>query len=170
MKIRYATALKKQLTYCCFALSLFIGSSPAHASQGACYLPKEYMAEQTLRFQTQIMVIAMICDPHSDKALYTDYQLFSKRNETVINNREKILIAYFNRQQAENAERKLHNLRTIMANEMAEFASTKNPKDFCAEFESRIDQANLLESSQFVAWIDQLGTTYPSNEPLCSKK
>lgn len=133
----------------------------------SCYQSSEYEAEQVVRFQTQLMVIAMMCDPHSDAELYNDYQKFSKGNQTFIKESEKELISFFQRDKKKNSTKMLHTLRTNIANEMAQFASTQVPSRFCGKFESRIDEAVNLQPDDLTILVNGMGTDLPSSYPLC---
>ena len=141
--------------------------SPTLSWAGSCYKSNEYQAEQVVRFQTQLMVIAMVCDPHTDQELYGDYQKFSKVNETVIKTKEKELIKFFQHDNAKSSLKKLHTLRTDIANEMAQYASTQVPSKFCAKFKSRIDEAINLKPDDLMTLVDDMGTDLPSSHPLC---
>ena len=146
---------------------LMIVMMPLNAWAGECYQSSEYEAEQVVRFQTQLMVIAMMCDPHTDAELYGDYQKFSTANKDVITGNEKTLLSFFRKNKVKSSEKSLHTLRTDIANEMAQYASTQVPSKFCAKFESRIDEAVSLQPNDLNVLVSDMGTELPSSYPLC---
>ncbi len=149
-----------------FLFALFIPFQVMAA--GACYQANQYTAEQVVRFQTQLMVIAMMCDPHTERELYGDYQKFSQANQSFIQGNEKELLHFFQNDKSKSSEKSLHTLRTQIANEIAQYASAHVPSKFCRKFESRIDEAVNLQPDDLTVLVKGMGTELPSMYPLCT--
>lgn len=148
-------------------ITLILALFPFYAMADQCYQSAEFEAEQIVRFQTQLMVIAMMCEPHTDQQLYSNYQKFSDTNQSIIQNNEQKLLQFFQKNNATNSNKSLHTLRTNIANEMAQYASAQVPSKFCRKFQSRIDEAVNLQPQDLTVLINGMGKGLPSSYPLC---
>lgn len=156
-----------------FLLIIFLTfntNSFAYAEAEACYDDSSYAAEQMVRFQTQLMVIGMVCQRYSaddNKDTYQKYQIFSKRNEDLIRKYEQDLVELYSKEQKKQPERALHNLRTNIANDLSRYAMRMTPERFCDFFESRIGQALSMNQVELNEIINRTTEGQISSRPLC---
>lgn len=148
----------------------FLMTSSALAEESMCYDNQSYAAEQMVRFQTQLMMIGMVCQRYSDteeKDTYQKYQIFSKRYEDLIQKYEQNLVTMYKNEGVTKPERMLHNLRTNIANDMSRYAMRMTPERFCDFFENRIEQALAMKQGDLKDLIQQVTEGQVSSRPLC---
>jgi hypothetical protein len=137
-------------------------------SQAACYSPAEYEAEQGLRIQSKLMVIALNCQhmPYKSGNLYMSYRQMSMQNKALFDQYDQTLRSFYNRNGG-GAEHKLNNLRTEMANNVSVMAAQTRPDIFCYKNKSFVTQALNMSSDQFRQWAARGMSGAPSSYPQC---
>jgi hypothetical protein len=151
------------------SLALLI-SFPAWASSGSsCYTPKEIEAEQAIRIHSELMVIGLTClRMPQGQAMYTKYQSFTQKNQRLLAEYENDLISYYRRVGFEQPEKKLHTLRTTIANEISTHAISISVSNFCQTFGPRVDKALQMDQQKIRQWAQQNRASSPSSHPVCT--
>jgi hypothetical protein len=151
-------------------LSLLVAMSHSATAAG-CYTARELEAEQGLRIHSELMVIGLTCmkAPGGGAGLYKKYQAFTRQNQSLIAQYESDIIAYYQRQGAPAAEKKLHTLRTNLANEISQHAISMSTASFCQHFGRRIDQALSMDQQKLRRWAQHVWPDSPTTVPLCRK-
>ena len=153
------------------AALLSVIASQASAAPAACYTEQQYRAEQAIRYHTRLMIIGMRCQRVlAQPTAYSDYNAFTKRNQTVIHSQENQLIAYFKAHKVKQPEMALHSLRTDMANSMSMQANGPAVVSFCKNYAGTLQQAKTMKPADFQKWITQISLQTPetSSKPLCA--
>lgn len=170
--------MKKILLACAAVLAFITPASaqlrvevPVEGARGkGCYSPTEAEADQGIRIHSELMVIALNCQhmtPRGWKNFYLQYQEITARFSPVIAGYETTLIDYYGRNGRSNAERALHDLRTIYANRIATDAARMRPDVFCATYAPRLPKVEKMSVRDFQAWASDVRPDHPVSEPLC---
>lgn len=141
------------------------------ADAGACYTATELEAERGVRIQSELMVIGLTClkMPDGGQALYRKYQLFTQEHADLIARYEADLINYYAQKGVTDPEKKLHTLRTALANEISSRAVSMSVLGFCQKFSSRIDEALAMDEPKLRRWAQHSWPGQPTSEPACGK-
>ena len=145
---------------------LFMGGS----AFAGCYNKAEVEAEQGLRIHSELMVISLNCQHMSHKRgnLYILYREFTRKHQALFSDYERRLMSYYQRQGVRNPERKLHNMRTWLANSVAEDAAQMRPDLFCRAYSERIPEALRLDTRQVRQWAETSFPTQTLSQPVCA--
>ena len=111
-------------------------------------------AEQGIKIHSELMVIGLNCQhmtPRGWKNFYQQYREITTKNQNLFAGYEKTLIGYYG-QQGGNAESKLNDLRTRMANQVSTDAAKMRPDIFCATFAPRIPKVAQMSQNQLREW------------------
>jgi len=159
--------MKKIFFVLAVAASVSFSSAGYAASQ--CYTPREVEAEQGLRIQSELMVIALTCMkmPQSQD-MYTKYQSFTRKNQTALTGYENELIGYFRNGGSKNAEQDFHTLRTGLANKISQSAIRMSTLSFCQNFGPRVDTALAMDPAKFQRWAQHPFADSPTSRPACT--
>lgn len=159
--------MKKLIAALTIVLSLSIVST---AQARGCYNASEFEAEQGLRIHSELMVIGLTClkMPKGD-ALYTKYQSFTRKNQSLITGYENDMIGYFGKQGMKSPETKLHTFRTELANDISKHAITMSTSSFCQHFGGRIDAALKMDQAKLRKWAQHVWAKSPTTVPVCKK-
>ena len=155
--------MKKILTVftLCFLLASFSNAS-------ACYTEKEVEAEQGVRIHSELMVIGLTClKMPGGVEIYSKYKQFSTKNSKLISGYERDLISYYKNRGVKNPEKKLHNLRTSLANGISHKAVSMSVLSFCQDFSSRIDDALAMDEDALRRWAIHTRYNQKTSEPVC---
>lgn len=153
----------KQFLFSFFMVCIFSG--PVFAA-GSCYSSREYEAEQGLKIHSEMMVIGLNCS-HMAPDVFVRYQHFTKQNAVIFGDYETILINFYRDIGLSNPERKLHDLRTALANSISGEAAKSRPDLFCRKNIPRIKRVMAMNSDEIRRWAS---TIYPGQKlsyPLC---
>lgn len=134
-----------------------------------CYTAEQYRAEQAIRFHTKLMVLGLYCERALGPNTYAAYQKFTGRNGDIIRGQENILISYFKKTKAPNAEKALHSLRTNLANTTSLLAS-KSILSFCRTNKDDYQKARNMQPPEFRRRIDKVNVKSlynTSTVPVC---
>ena len=158
--------MKKIYGFILLGLMLIHTISPALAA--TCYNSDEFEAEQGLRIHSELMVIALNCQhmAYRNGNLYMRYREVTRQNEGLFKGYEKILANYYARQGL-NGDKKVTDLRTSLANEIAVKSAKMRPDIFCYNYRHYMDQALQMDQEQFRQWAKQPSTTTVTSAPLC---
>ncbi len=116
------------------------------------------------------MVIGLTCLKMPDgQNLYRKYQSFTQRRADLIAQYEAALIRYYARQGAADPEKKIHALRTSLANEISRRAVAMSVLSFCQKFSPRIDAALAMDESKLRRWAQRRWPDQPLSEPVCAE-
>jgi len=149
-----------------FTLALIVTTS-AHAK---CYNSAEFEAEQGLRIHSELMVIALNChkSTHGSGNLYIQYKDFTRRHQGLIGQYEQTLKNYYSRSGIQNAELKINDLRTQLANKISNDAARMKPNVFCKAYGSRITQALGMDQAKLRRWASTPFAGHPVSRPQCT--
>ena len=136
-----------------------------HAFAG-CYTQEQYRAEQAVRFHTSLMVVGLYCKGILKQDTYATYQDFTRRNQNIIQKQENLLIGYFRQTKQAAPEKRLHTMRTDLANQISLQAGQATVV-YCAKWAPLYYRAKTMIPRDFQRWIEQTPTTQPSVQPLC---
>ncbi len=151
-------------------VALMMALTVKTASAAGCYTMAEYEAEQGLRIHSELMVIGLTCAKMpGGAALYSKYQSFTAKNQTLITMYENALIAHFRKQGGGNPETQFHTLRTGMANKISQLA-IGNVVGFCHAFTPRLDAAMNMEQEKIRRWAQQVWRDAPTSKPICTRQ
>jgi len=140
-----------------------------HSSKAICYSDAEVEAEQAIRIHSELMVIGLTCQRISQKQnLYQKYRVFTKKHANLLSHYEQDMIGYYQRQGAASPDRKLHTLRTSLANSISEHAVRMNTVSFCKNFSQRIDIALGMDEDKFRTWAQKVWPEQPPTQPICN--
>lgn len=146
-------------------------STAATAAGPSCYSADEMEAEQGLRIHSELMVIGLTClrMPSGGPQLYSKYQTFTRKNQSLIAGYENDLISYYRRTGMSNPEGKLHTLRTELANEISQHAITMSVSSFCKYYGGRIDRALAMDNGKIRRWAQHNWSSSTTSKPSCTK-
>src|ERR1035437_771929 len=150
-------------------LATLLISCSTVSSAEACYSAREFEAEQGIRIHSELMVIGLTCIKMPEgQALYDKYQSFTEKNADLIAGYETDLINYYTTEGAADPERKLHTLRTDLANEISTKAIAMSTLSFCEKYSSHIDQALAMDQPKLRRWAQHVWPDQTTTEPVCS--
>ena len=159
--------MRKFLNLLSFSFLLFVISFSTSAQ--ACYGAREFEAEQGIRIHSELMVIGLTCIKMPEgQALYDKYQQFTQKNADLIAGYETDLISYYSKEGIEDPEKKLHTLRTNLANEISGKAIAMSTLSFCEKYSSHIDQALAMDRPKLRRWAQHVWPDQPVSETMCS--
>lgn len=147
-------------------------SSAAFAGGAGCYTDAQFEAEQGLRIQSELMVIALTCmkAPGGGQAMYNKYQSFNSKHRSLINGYEAEIISFMRGNGGNTSEAAINNFKTGLANDISQHAIRTSTASFCKQFGSRVDQALAMDQSKVRRWAQQVWPKSPTSRPLCSRR
>lgn len=159
--------MKKDRVMTAILLAALLVAGQAQAA--GCYTAREFEAEQGLRIHSELMVIGLTClRMPGGEQLYRKYGRFTQKNQNLIAQYEADLISYY-RGQGGNAEKKLHTLRTNLANGISKHVISMGTGSFCQHFAPRIDRALAMDQQALRRWARQVWPGSPVSQPTCAK-
>ena len=158
--------MKKILSFFTAFIALFSMTGTSIAAN--CYSSAEYEAEQGLRIQSELMVIALNCQHMAYRKgnLYLRYREVSRQNNDLIKSYEGTLMKHYKRE-GKNPEKNLNNLRTNLANKVAIKSASMRPDIFCYNHRDYIETAMNMDREAFRRWAKQPEPSNPTSKPLC---
>lgn len=159
--------MKKDRVMTAILLAALLVAGQAQAA--GCYTAREFEAEQGLRIHSELMVIGLTClRMPGGEQLYRKYGRFTQKNQNLIAQYEADLIRYY-QGQGGNAEKKLHTLRTNLANGISKHVISMGTGSFCQHFAPRIDRALAMDQQALRRWARQVWPGSPVSQPTCAK-
>jgi hypothetical protein len=160
--------MKKLAAIVSFVVCLSI-SGAAQAASG-CYTQREVEAEQGLRITSELMVIGLTCiKMPGGQNLYSKYQQFTQKNQSLISGYEADMIAYYRKQGSANAEKDFHTMRTGLANSISKQAIKMSTVSFCNNFKGRLDKALGMSQQDVRKWAQHVWPNSPTTHPICAQ-
>lgn len=142
----------------------------AGAQAAGCYTEREFEAEQGLRIHSELMVIGLTClRMPGGEQLYRKYGRFTQKNQGLIAQYESDLISYYSGQGGGGAEKRLHTLRTNLANGISKHVISMGTGSFCQHFAPRIDRALSMDQQSLRRWARHTWPGSPVSQPICAK-
>jgi hypothetical protein len=153
-------------------LILMSFSATAQAREAICYTPAQFEAEQGLRIQSELMVIALTCmkAPGGGQAMYNKYQSFNSKHRGLISGYEAEMISFFRGNGLSANEAAINNFKTGLANDISQHAIRTSTASFCKQFASRVDQALSMDQPKVRRWAQQVWPKSPTSRPLCTSR
>ncbi|TNE32335.1 MAG: hypothetical protein EP349_01870 [Alphaproteobacteria bacterium] len=144
----------------------FTAAGKAHAAR--CYNISQFEAEQGLRIHSELMVIGLTCQLIPGyNGLYSQYQQFTHKNRTLIADYENRLINFYKTRGSGEPTKKLHTLRTDIANEISQHAIKMSVTSFCNHFSPRLERALSMDQATLQRWARQIWPDQKTSTPLC---
>jgi hypothetical protein len=143
-------------------------SGPAFA--GACYTQEEAEAEQAIRIHSELMVIGLNCQTMRFKDgtnLYAKFRQFAAQHADLFAAYEEKLIGYYRRTGESNPEMRLNDMRTMLANKIANDAAQMSPDQFCNRFVPRIFKVAEMNRTELAKWAGTIYPSHPVSNPVC---
>lgn len=155
------------MKYIIFALALMVSTNAF--AQSKCYSTAEFEAEQGLRIHSELMVIALNCQHvnHTNGNLYMQFKDFTRRHNSLIAGYEETMKNYYSRTGNSNPERQINDLRTEMANKIANDAARMKPNNFCNAYGNRIIQALGMDQAKLRRWASTPFEGHPVSNQMC---
>lgn len=152
-----------------FVVILMSFTATAQSREAICYTPSQFEAEQGLRIQSELMVIALTCikAPGGGQAMYNKYQSFNSKNRGLISGYEAEMISFFRGNGLNASEAAINNFKTGLANDISQHAIRTSTAGFCKQFASRIDHALSMDQTKVRRWAQQVWPKSPTSRPLC---
>lgn len=155
--------MKRRFFY--LILSAMLAAKPVFA----CYSPAQVEAEQGLRIQSELMVIALTCaKAPGGQEMYAKYQSFTRKNAALLNGYEGAMIRYYQTQGQSRPEESLHTLRTSLSNQISQHAISMSTASFCQRFGARIDAALAMDQTKLRRWAQHVWASSPPSAPMCA--
>ena len=153
------------------AFSLVLLFLPAFSTRAAaCYSTLDLEAEQGIRIHSELMVIGLTCiRMPGGGALYDGYEQFTRKNAGLIGGYESELINHYKDEGVPDPEKKLHTLRTDVANDISRKAIAMSTLSFCEKYAGHIDQALAMDEGTVRRWAQHVRPDQAAAEPLCSQ-
>ena len=123
------------------ALLVCCGGSLADAASSACYRRAEAVADQAIRYTTEVMVMSDTC--HNEA-----YDRFALRNRVELVRFQDLLKQHF-RRTGGNAQSKLDTFMTHLANEAALRTGTQDIAQVCSVAVQFLATADTLSGESF---------------------
>lgn len=153
----------------CFILILLLFALPVRTYASSCYSMQEVAAEQGIRIHSELMVISLNCQhiAHKRGNLYILFRDFTRKHQSLLSQYERRLISFYQRQGLKNPERKIHHIRTEMANKVAQDIAQMRPDLFCRAYSDRVPDSLALTTQQVKQWAETLYPQTVLNYPIC---
>ena len=129
-------------------LVLLVLTSGAEAASQRCFRQSEAVADQAIRYQTEVMVI-------SDTCRNEIYRNFSNRNREALVSYQHELMTYFRRSEGGHAESRLDSFMTRLANEVALRTGAQNVASVCNGGAEFLATADRLAGEEFRHYIEK---------------
>jgi hypothetical protein len=138
------------------ALLVCCGGSLADAASSGCYRRSEAVADQALRYTTEVMVMSDTCRNQT-------YDRFALRNRAQLVEFQDAMKEYF-RRSGRNAQAKLDSFMTHLANESALRTGVQNIGQVCAVAVQFLATADTMSGEGFRHYaenqVKEHGTEY----------
>ncbi len=148
----------------------------AFAEKSTCYTMSEAEAEQGIRIHSELMVIGLNCQdvwPKKEgQTLFQQYRLFTADHANLFSSYDSAMIRFFMKQgrTAQQAEAKLNDIRTSVANRISNDAASMRPDLFCKNYAHRIEKAAQMPEEKIRRWAQTFFESHPVSYPLCSNR
>jgi hypothetical protein len=150
------------------ALALVASVAPVAASAADCYSPAEYEAEQALRLQSELTVIAYGCPtPPGAIPLAIQYGQFVKSHQKQFAQWQGALRAYLRKTERGNVDRHFDNLASLISNQLSNRQALVSPLTFCANEMARFDALVAMKDEDLLKQVRDNAVVRISSRPPC---
>jgi len=143
----------------------------ASAAQAACYSDAEFEAEQAIRLQSELTVIAFGCPtPPGMTQLQVQYGEFSRRHGEAYRAYQRTITDYLRRHEGGRPQALFDRFQSALANEYGFRAGKMTPTAFCADRMAFFAEAMQVDRGglrRFVAGDEVLRL---ASRPLCTPR
>jgi hypothetical protein len=136
------------------------GTSLADARPAACYRHAEAVADQAIRYTTEIMVM-------SDTCRNDTYQRFAMRNRHELVSFQDLLKAHFRRAVGRRAQAKLDEFMTHIANQAALRTGSQDIGQVCSVAVQFLAAADKLSGEGFRQYAEHEVTQHDRDYRFC---
>jgi hypothetical protein len=151
------------MRFAVIALILLVaGTSTAGAISQSCYRKNEAVAEQGIRYVTEVMVMSDTCRNET-------YDRFALRNRDAIVGFQKTMMERF-RRAGGGAQAKLDTFMTHIANESALRTGAQDIGQVCAVAVQFLATADQLAGEEFKHYVEQQLDQSTADYNLCGEK
>ncbi len=163
------------MRFLCVFVTLIMFSKSLYAKE-ACYSMAEAEAEQGIRIHSELMVIGLNCQhlwPNKNgQSLFQQYRTFTSDHANIFTNYDSSILRFYMNQGYSNsqAESKLNNIRTGVANKISNDAAKMRPDLFCKAYAPRIEKASVMSDAKIRKWAQTFFESHPLTYPLCANE
>ncbi|MGH6988990.1 MAG: hypothetical protein ACREFD_13385 [Stellaceae bacterium] len=143
-------------------LLMVSGMTVANARSKVCYRHAEAVADQAIRYTTEVMVM-------SDTCRNDIYGRFALRNRRQIIAFQEILKRHYRRIAGRHAQARLDGFMTHIANEEALRTATQDMTHVCAVATRFLSVANTLSGSSFRRYVEHQARMHDHDYRFCKK-
>jgi hypothetical protein len=141
---------------------LLLGGSVANAAATACYRHAEAVADQAIRYTTEIMVMSDTCRNET-------YDRFQMRNRTELVKFQELLKEHF-RRSGGSAQSKLDAFMTHLANEAALRTGTQDINQVCSVAVQFLATADTMSGEGFQQYAESQLKEHGRDYKLCKER
>lgn len=141
---------------------LFGGTSVANAAATACYRHNEAVADQAIRYTTEVMVMSDTCRNET-------YDRFALRNRHELVEFQELLKEHF-RRSGGNAQSKLDAFMTHLANEAALRTGTQDINQVCSVAVQFLATADTMSGDGFKQYAESQVREHGRDYKFCREK
>ncbi len=146
------------------ALALLLcGGSVANAAATACYRHAEAVADQAIRYTTEIMVMSDTCRNET-------YDRFQLRNRSELVKFQELLKEHYRRTGGGSAQSKLDAFMTHLANEAALRTGTQDINQVCSVAVQFLATADTMSGEGFQQYAESQLQQHGHDYKFCREK
>ena len=144
------------------ALMVLCGGSIADAATTGCYRHAEAVADQAIRYTTEIMVMSDTCRNET-------YDRFAQRNRASLVSFQESLKEHFRRTSGRRAQATLDTFMTHLANEAALRTGTQEINQVCAVAVQFLATADTLSDDGFRQYAETQVKAHGGDYKFCKE-
>lgn len=140
----------------------------AAAAEAACYSRAEFEAEQAIRLQSELTVIAFGCpSPAGAASLQVQYGEFARRHGEDMRRHQRAIIDYLRRHERGRPEALFDRFQSSLANEYGFRAGKMTPPTFCAQRLPYFQQVVGFDRDSLRRYLRDDAGVRLATRPLC---
>lgn len=147
------------MRFAIIALLLFMSGVTAVSAAQQCYRRPEAVADQGIRYMTEVMVM-------SDTCRNDTYARFAYRNREVLQSYQHVLMDHFKREGGSGQSR-LDTFMTHIANEAALRTGSKDIAQVCAVAVQFLAAADAMDGQSFMRYVETQADQRASDYKMC---
>ncbi len=150
------------------AVAALIAAAPVAAAANECYGPAEYEAEQALRLQSELTVIAYGCPtPPGMPPFPVQYGAFVKTHQKQFAQWQGTLRTHLRRTLGGNVDRHFDNLASLISNQLSNRHALVSPQTYCEAEMARFGQLVAMKPDELLRQVRDNSVVRMSTRPPC---
>lgn len=150
------------------AVVALVAVAPVAARAAECYSPAEYEAEQALRLQSELTVIAYGCPtPPGMPPLPVQYGNFVRSHQKQFAQWQGTLRTYLRKTLGGNVDRNFDNLASLISNQLSNRQALVSPITFCEAEMGRFGQLVTMSADELLRQVRDNSVVRMSSRPPC---